>query len=233
MWRVVGITPATAKAKAIEQAKAQALQIAGVDQIVRVFDSYDKKEDREAFEEYFFSLTQVESQGSVTQYELINENMYVDDVTKDIIVEVEIDARVKKYKSITDPSFSCEIAGLKPAYKNEEPLRFSVKPNKTGYLQVFIMDEANNMFLLFPNDSEKANLLNEKTVTRFPMVPYHDYITWTEKEEEVNYVLFLFSKKDVPYKGGQHSHFDQYVKHAFTIEPADRFLTMEKITIYK
>jgi Domain of unknown function (DUF4384) len=229
---VRNITPAQARVKAIEEAKIEALRMAGVNEVVRSFDVLEKKEDQKQFEEYFFSLVSVQSQGSVVDWEIVSEKTSVDE-NSNITIEVEINATVKKYKSLSDPSFQFEVAGLRPSYENEEALKFSIKPNQSGFIRVFIMDESNQMYMLFPNSSEKDNRLLEKKSYRFPTVNYHEYVAFTKKKSEVNYIIFLLTKSDVPYSAGESSSFKDFVNYAFSVEPSNRQMTMEKIEIYK
>ena len=137
-------------------------------------------------------MVSVQSQGSVVNWEIVDEKTSIDE-NSNIIIEVEINATIKKYKSISDPAFKFEVSGLKPSYENEGTLKFMVKPNLTGFIRVFIMDESNQMFMLFPNSAETDNKLLAKKTYQFPSINYHDYVPFTEKSREINYVLFLMT----------------------------------------
>src|SRR6478609_5373447 len=68
MAAIVNISPEEARAKAIEEAKVDALHKAGVQEWIQSFDYLDKKEEHNKFTEFFRSITSVQTMGNVVSW---------------------------------------------------------------------------------------------------------------------------------------------------------------------
>lgn len=226
---IVNVTPEEAKNKAIEAAKVEALRMAGVTEWIQSFDFLEKKEAAGKYDEFFHSLTSVETLGSVTGWELKGESKKIDDFNN-LIYEVSIDATVQLYKSKKDPEFQLLVDGLSQVYKNESKLAFDVLAKQPGYLKIFLIDERQNVAMLFPNEYESSFQMEANSTYSFPQSSHFEYEMFTELEEETNYLFFLFTRKDIVCKA---EHFRSFLEYVYSIEPQDRFATMEKVVIYK
>jgi hypothetical protein len=227
---IANISPEEAKEKAIEQAKAEALRLAGAEEWVQSFDFLEKREESKKFDEFFHSLTSVQSMGNVVEWKLIKEEKKIDEF-KNLVYEVAIDATVKLYKTKPDPEFHLSVKGIKTSYKNLEKMNFEISPAKGGFLKIFLLDDARNISVLYPNEHEPAAELISKQTYQFPQNSRFNYEVYTEKADESNYLFLVYTKKDVPYKGTQ--SFSSFIEYVYTMEPADRFVSIEKIRIYK
>ena len=227
---IANITPEEARNKAIEQAKSEALRIAGAEEWVQSFDSLEKREESKRFDEFFHSLTSVQSMGSVVEWKVVSEEKKIDEF-RNLVYEVTIDATVKLYKTRPDPEFHLSIKGIKTAYRNLEKMNFEINPAKGGFLKIFLLDDSRNISILYPNEYEKAAELLSHQTYNFPQNPKFNYEVYTEKTDETNYLFLVYTKKDIPYKGGD--SFSNFIEYVYTMEPAERFVGVEMVKIYK
>lgn len=224
---IVNITPEEAKHRAIENAKAEALRMAGAQEWIQAFDFLDKREVNKTIDEFFHSVTSVQTMGSVLSWKLVSEQKKLDD-RSNLSYEVVIDAVVKLYETRPDPKFNLVVDGLEPVYKNNGSLQFTITPSTEGYLTVFNVDQQSIVTQIFPNPHEVMfKLLPEKKHT-FPVSKYFRYEVYSDLKEEVNNIFFLYTKTNVPYLG---KSFSDFIEHIYKIEPQDRFLVLEKFRI--
>jgi hypothetical protein len=227
---IANISPEQARDKAIEQAKAEALRQAGVEEWVQSFDFLQKKEESKRFEEFFHSLTSVQSMGSVVEWNVTRENKGMDDFGA-LFYEVSLDASVVLYKTRPDPSFQLTVKGMHPVYANAEKMSFEVFPGQDGFLKIFLLDEARAVSMLYPNEYEPQAAMRGNTPYTFPQNKYFDYEAFTDKQEETNYLFFVYTRRDIPYRGGD--DFAAFIEYVYTMEPVERFVALERISIRK
>ena len=227
---IANITPEQAREKAVEQAKAEALRRAGVEEWVQSFDFLQKREENNKFEEFFHSLTSVQAMGSVVDWSVLKENKRLDE-SGTLLYEVTLDATVVLYKTRPDPEFHLAVNGVHPVYRNEENLSFQITPGKDGFLKIFLMDDARAVSMLYPNEHEKVAEMRGKTPYVFPQSPHFNYEAYTNKSEETNYLFFVYTRKDIPYNGTD--NFSDFIQYVYTMEPAERALAVERIEIRK
>ena len=226
---IVNVTPEEARNKAIEAAKVEAMRLAGVTEWIKSFDFLEKKEAGGTYDEFFHSLTSVETLGSVTGWELKSESKKIDDFNN-LIYEVSIDATVQLYKSKKDPEFQLSVKGLSQVYKNESKLAFDVLAKQPGYLKIFLIDEHQSVTMLFPNEYESSFQMDANSTYSFPQSSHFEYEMFTDFKEETNYLFFLFTRRDILCNA---EDFKSFLEYVYSIEPQDRFATMEKVVIYK
>lgn len=227
---IVNISPEEARTRAIEQAKQEALRLAGAEEWVQSFDFLEKREENKKFDEFFHSLTAVQSMGTVVDWKLISEDKKIDEF-RNLIYEVVIDATVKLYQTRPDPEFHLLVKGVRRVYRNLDKMNFEISPAKGGYLKIFLLDDARNVSILYPNEHEPAIELVSRQTYKFPQNSRFNYEVYTEKTDETNYLFLVYTKKDIPYKGGE--SFSDFIEYVYTIEPAERFVSVERISIYK
>jgi hypothetical protein len=227
---IANISPEQAREKAIELAKAEALRQAGAEEWVQSFDFLQKVEQSNKFEEFFHSLTSVQSMGSVVDWKVRKEHKGVDEFGA-LFYEVTLDATVVLYKTRPDPSFQLTVKGIHPVYKNEEKMNFEVFPGQDGFLKIFLLDEARAVSQLYPNEHEPQANMKGSTSYKFPQSPHFNYEVYTEKKEETNYLFLVYTRKDIPYKGGD--DFAGFIEYVYSMEPVERFVALERISIRK
>jgi hypothetical protein len=227
---IANISPEQARENAIEAAKAEALRQAGAEEWVQSFDFLEKREESNKFDEFFHSLTSVTSMGSVVDWKVRKENKGADEFGT-LFYEVTLDATVVLYKTKPDPSFQLTVNGIDPVYKNKEKMNFEVRPVQDGFLKIFLLDEGRAVSMLYPNEQEPEVMMRGATLYKFPQSPRFDYEVFTEKKEETNYLFLVYTRKDVPYRGTD--DFSDFIEYVYTMEPAERFVSLERISIRK
>ena len=106
-----------AKAKALAEAKTDALKLAGVAEHIQSYDMLYKSEIGNKYEEFFSSDMQSEIRGAVSSYNITSETTDKDE-TKILYIELTIDAEVIIYSSSPYPAFKVNIDGINKGYKN-------------------------------------------------------------------------------------------------------------------
>lgn len=195
---ISNITPEEAKERAIQEAKKEALRQAGISETIRATDALTTEAKDADFKQVFNSFSTVELSGQVTDFEVINE-VFDKDEFNNLYVEVTINAEVIKYDTQRDPSFEIQVDHIEPYYKEGNKLTFDFKPYKEGYLKIFLFDGEKTSYLLFPNSYEPNRQFRSDQVYSFPMSPKIDYWLETEKEQEVNHLVFVYTKTDIPF----------------------------------
>ena len=225
---VKNISPEQAKQKAIDAAKSEVLRKAGVSEWIQSVDVLQTTENEDSVRDYFYNLTSVEIQGNIVEWNLVSEKL--DLIDGNIIQEVVIDAVVKKYKSKKDKSFFCSIKGVKTKYSCQDKLEFLISPSSKCYIEVFLLDEKNDVIRLYPNENEKPNACFKPNIThKFPQNPYFDYTLYTDIEKERNHLFVLLTKKK--YECEENLDINSFVKYIYSIEPHQRFLDVLEFTI--
>jgi hypothetical protein len=225
------LTPEQTKAKAIEEAKRNALSKAGISETVSVTDFNYQFEDNEKFREIFQSISSIETGGEIIVDTILSEKKSFNEFGN-MQVEVEIQATVFQHSQEVDPTFLIKIDGIDEVYKNEDYLQFSFTPTQNGYLRIFnITDE--ETYLLYPykdpsdkrlNDNAERLFTKDQTV-KMPVHPafgdgYYLEIDKPGKEQEFNILMFIFTKKNIPYL--QEVNFTNMMRWIYSIPPDER-----------
>jgi hypothetical protein len=236
------LTPEQTKAKAIEEAKRNALVKAGVSETVSFTDFSYKYEDNKRFNEIFQAISSIQTGGEIIVDEILNESRSFNEYGN-MQVEVEIEATIYRHKQKADPTFLISVQGIDEVYNHEDLLTFSFTPTQNGYLKIFNVTE-NETSLLYPyRDSEnpsyndKTNYLfeGEKTV-QLPLHPAFDEgyfleVSNSDKTEEFNILIFVFTKQNIPYI--EKPDFNSMMKWIYAIPPDERVTLQEGFVIKK
>ncbi len=207
------LTPGQTKRKAIEEAKRDALNKAGVSESVQVSDFLYQFEDNEKFQEIFQGFTSTETGADVLVEEVLDERKNFDE-NGNMVVEVEIKATVFKHKENRDPSFTFQLKGIDEFYDHLDFMRFDFIPRKDGYLKIFNVNDDTSL-ILYPYEDphdfflseEKDKLFERGRTYDFPISELFDprgYFLQIEdpgKMKEFNLLIFVFTKKDFPFTG--------------------------------
>jgi hypothetical protein len=225
------LTPEQTRVKAIEDAKRNALAEAGVAETVSFTDFSYKFEDNTRFQEIFQAISSIETGGEIIVDEILNEKKFFNEFGN-MVVEVEIEATIYRHREKSDPGFVLMVEGIDEVYKNEDLLKFEVTPAKPGYLKIFnITDEES--YLLYPwrdkanpqyNDVSDRLFMASQTVTLPLHTAFNDgYFLEIEtpgKQQEFNILMFVFTKKDIPFIG--EGTFNNIMKWIYAIPPDER-----------
>ncbi len=236
------LTPEQTKAKAIEDAKRNALVKAGVSETVSFTDFSYKFEDNQRFNEIFQAISTIQTGGEIIVDKILNETRSFNEFGN-MQVDVEIEATIYHHKEKADPTFLISVEGIDEVYKNEDLLQFRITPTRDGYLKIFNVNE-NETSLLYPyRDSEKpqysdkANHLFEGgKAVQLPLHPAFEDGYFLEvgipgKTEEFNILIFVFTKQNIPFI--EKPDFNNMMKWIYAIPPDERVMLQEGFVIKK
>ena len=193
-WEIANITPEAAKEKAIEVAKANALQKAGVSELFTVINA-NSVSDRI---NYFVSSSRSELSGEIKKYQIIKEQILTEGTHLFYTVDIEAEVRIKRNKK--DLEFDAYIEGIKETpYQDGENLIFSIRPTKACYAHIFWFDERGNGNIVYPNQAEGQQLLNANQSNAFPVTQDYKIRKETESPIESMSLILVLTKKNVPY----------------------------------
>jgi hypothetical protein len=234
------LTPEQTKAKAIEDAKRNALLKAGVGETVSFTDFSYKYEDSQRFDEIFQAISTIQTGGEIIVDTILNETRSFNEFGN-MMVEVEIEATIYQHNEKADPTFLIAVEGIDEVYKNEDLLQFTITPTRDGYLKIFNVNE-NETSLLYPyRDSEnpqysdKTNHLFEaEKIVQLPLHPAFDHGYFLEvgspgKAEEFNILIFVFTKQNIPFI--QKPDFNSMMQWIYAIPPNERVMLQEGFVI--
>lgn len=229
-WAIANITPERAKGKALAEAKREALRLAGVSERVRATDALSSMSDGSDTWQVFNSFSSIEVGGAVVDYDIVENNIIKENEA--IYSVVRINAKVKIYKTDIDDEFKLSVSALRRSgYKHGEPIEFSVLPNKSGYLKIFLFEDTENANLVYPNLYEADKLFVEKTPVFFPTNKMIQYTAQKMKRGKIehNYLIFVYTKKDIPFAAKV--TYKSVLNWINDIEPSERDVVFESVLI--
>jgi hypothetical protein len=196
--------------KAIDEAKKNALNKAGVAETIKSSDVMIVFEDNEEFQEIFQAFTSTETGGEIIVDSILSENRQFNEFGN-MEIEVEIEATVFIHKKDKDPELKISVDGIKGFYSNESYLKFNITPSKDGYLKIFNITPS-SASLLYPYKDPVYNYLNDDpdfklkrfSSYEFPLNPIVEdgYYLESEdpaKEKEPNLLIFVFTTSNIPF----------------------------------
>jgi hypothetical protein len=225
------LTPEQTRSKAIEDAKRNALAAAGVAETISFTDFSYKFEDNARFQEIFQAISSIETGGEIIVDKILNEKKFFNEFGN-MVVEVEIEATIYRHREKSDPGFVLMVEGIDEVYKNEELLKFQVTPAKPGYLKIFnITDEDSYMLYPYRNQEhpqyndvpDRLFVANQKVTLPLHAAFIDGYfleIDTPGKLQEFNILMFVFTKKDIPFMG--EGSFNNIMKWIYAIPPDER-----------
>ena len=193
-WEIANITPETARSKAIENAKSNALQNAGISELFTVINS-NSISDRL---NHFVSSSYSEFSGEITSFKIVKEQILTEE--KHLFYTVDLDVIIRFRENKRDLEFDAYIEGIKEVpYQDGEDFSFSIRPTKTCYAHVFWFDEAGIGNIVYPNSAESSEQLHFNEYNFFPVTQDYKIRKETQEPVESISVIFVLTKKDVPY----------------------------------
>jgi hypothetical protein len=190
------VSPSDAKIEAINNAKIKALQKAGIEENISSYQNLYSNQKNNDFTQFFSSDIQSEMRGAVKKYEIIKEEINKKS-TNELVMEITINAEVIKYNTMPDYTYKANLNGIKSAYNKHDNLTFEISVTQDSYLQIFNITD-NEAILFYPNIFEKSTLIKANTKFKIPNSNI-DYQLDTDKKTEINRLIFVFTKSNVPY----------------------------------
>lgn len=223
------ITPIQARENAINQAKVEALRKAGVPEYVAESNVLYTAEKQLRLKEIYESLTTVDVSGEISDFSVVKEEKKVNEFGN-VVYEVWLDVTVSIHKDNKDPGFNIEVKGVRESYLSPDKLTFEIKPWKEGFLTVFILSEKESG-LLFPNILERQEKLQGQVTYKFPKSKALDYEVTSDNSVEVNYLLLLYTKQEVPFVAEQNP--ENILRFIAKINPSEKCLKSFSFLIKK
>lgn len=121
------LSPKQTRDRAIEEAKREALNRAGVAESISFTDFNYQYENNQRFKEVFQSISTIETGGEIIVDSIVREERYFNEFGN-MVVEVEIEATIYRHKATADQTFRFTVEGIGPVYKNGELLQFNFTP---------------------------------------------------------------------------------------------------------
>lgn len=225
---VVGITTEQAYISATEQAKKEALRIAGVGESVKSTQAVMISSTRQLVA----SFATIELQGAVVEYTVLSKNVTVDRYGVPFC-NVKISATVQHYKTSDDAEFTFNIGNLKGIYRQGERISFDFTPAKNGFLHIFLVGPNQEVDPVFPNEVEQSRTFSADSVVKFPISRTIVYTATktTAEPTEPNFLIAVYTKTNIRFT--KELTFDNVGGWINSIEPADKRVMVESIIITK
>lgn len=97
-----------------------------------------------------------------------------------------------------DPNFYMAVNGLKSVYYAGEPLVFEIKPLQDCYMKIFLLENEEHGYLLYPNKYDRNQRLYANQVFKIADSPYYEFILQKSNQlkAEINRLVFVFTKAE-------------------------------------
>lgn len=222
------ITPTEARAKALDEAKANALRAAGVPEVIAQSDINYVTEEQGQIQNVFNSMSSIGISGELRSIKLVDE-IKTQDSLGNFVISVFINASVVVHENQEDYEFNIKVDGLKDSYLSNEELKFTVTATQDGYLNVFVIDEQ-EAAIIYPNKFEKKLRLEAGKETPFPRSSAIKYNVTTDDKIDVNWIVLIYTKENTNFREKLNldelfefvSNIDNYKKrvktHSFSIK---------------
>jgi len=195
-WQIANVTPEKARMLALQRAKDEALQKAGIETFIST-STYTVTD----LIQNFMHFSNSEIIGEFTNIEILEDDHV--NINGILFWKVLIKAKINiSGKVKPDPEFDAQINGIAATYNAGDKLEFTLKLTKDCYVQIFWFNDAGNGALFYPNEYESMQLLKAKMEHRFPFsdkIESYDLYKETKEDTESNNFVFVFTKKEVAY----------------------------------
>ena len=148
----------------------------------------------------FNSLSVIQTDGEIVEFSIIDEGHKQSQV-RDIetIFYCIADVKVKK-SSNYDPSFNVTVNGLKSVYYTKELLLFDIVPYQNCYMKIFLFEDNNTGYMLYPNSYDRSQLLPANKKFSIANSSYEfELQKKPNTDKELNKLVFVFTKNDRPF----------------------------------
>ena len=202
-------TPVQALEEALSDAKKNALIKAGIAENLVVSNLLYAHGTEQEIETYFHSISNSELNANILIDSIHAENNRFDQYGN-MIVSVEIEAKVYTYERPRDQGFFFDLGQLKEVYYENEPIAFSFIPSMDGFLTIFAFNKTES-YVLYPFDNQAHDYLSDEKERRFVK---NETVSFPVNEayapgyaielddaltEEMSILLFVYTKKHVPW----------------------------------
>jgi len=215
--------------------KTEALRRAGINEFISEFSSLNTFEKDNQFKEIFYSNFLSSISGSISKTEILNEVKGYDDEKDCFYINLEIKAKVKKYKTKIDASFKAKIEGIEQSYNSGDNMTFKISPYKSSYLKIFYLGEE-EASILFPYSNNQNTIIKEGESRTFK-----EFQTFTDNEKEIGRLIIVITKEFFPFEFASKdengfytkTNTDDIMSWILSIEPEQRKEYFYEINVFK
>lgn len=224
---VADITGRQAAENARLEAKRKALeQVCGVR--INIWDQIETSTAGETFNSMAISQTD----GEIVEFEIKEEGHEQSAVrSEETIFYCVANVKVKEGAS-PDPDFVASVSGVKSVYFAGDILKFTVQPHSDCYMKLFLLEDGNTGYLLYPNLYDMAKLLPAGSTFDISKSDLYEFELQKadDKDVEVNRLVFLFTKTERPFSS-QITSRSEIEKWIATIPSDQKYLHFSVIEI--
>ncbi len=150
--------------------------------------------------DFFNSLSINQIDGEILEFNVIDEGFKQSD-TRDIETIFYCIADVKVKQGVpSDPDFNVSIRGLKSVYYVKDLLLFDVVPYKDCYMKLFLFEDENTGYMLYPNAYESVAMFPANVQFSISDSPYEfELQKQSGVPSEINRLVFVFTKTERPF----------------------------------
>ncbi len=146
----------------------------------------------------FNSLSVNQIDGEIVEFSVVKEGYYASETrSTETIFYCVANVKVKKSRA-PDPNFLVSVNGLKSVYSMGDELLFDVTPNQNSYMKIFLLENENIGYLLYPNEYDKDSALVADKKWSVVDSPYYSFVMQKnlETKKEINRLVFVFTKSE-------------------------------------
>lgn len=215
--------------------KSEALRKAGVNEYISEFSTLNTLEKNNQFNEIFYSNFLSSISGTIKKLEILNERKGYSDELNCFFINLEINARVKKYKTKSDPSFKAIIEGVDQSYKSGDEINLKVNPYKSAYVNIFYLGESESS-ILFPYERNQNTFISNNNIRTFNHIQ-----AYAENDKEIGRLIVVLTKEFYPFELSEKDENGFYTKTTtdeimswiLSIEPEDRKEYFYELNVFK
>ncbi len=175
-----------AKRKAIEQVCGSRINIWDQIEISTTGESYNST-----------AINQID--GEIVYFEIVEEGNLQSELRSSETIFYCI-ANVKVKRGVEpDPDFTASIDGLRSIYFEGDNLEFTVTPYRDCFLKIFLFENSQTGYRLYPNDYDRPERLTANKSTAFPKSVDFIITKNSTLNTETNRIVFVFTKDERPF----------------------------------
>jgi len=186
--------------KALKQARANALEVAGIAINAGKF-SYHSSGNRD-YVNFFSEFVSTKARGLILKEKDVHFDQPVplDSTYTIYTVKAHVKVLVGIPKGLSDPAFKVKITSERKTYKEYEPVTLHIKTTESGYLTLLDINK-DTINVLFPNSIDHKNYIKANSIFKFPPDKMYSLEFNTDKgtTSSTDLVIAIVTKGDFPF----------------------------------
>lgn len=194
---VLSISDVTGR-QAMESAREDARRRA-IEQVCGSRLSIWNKTETSSAGETFNSLSINQVDGEIVDFAIVDEGNAPSSIRpSETVFYCVADVKVKRGAE-PDADFTAAVEGLRSVYFSDEEITFTVLPYRACYLKIFLFEDLQTGYRLYPNDFDMPELLPAGKKIAFPRNSDFVVNKSSAAETETNWLVFVFTKSERPF----------------------------------